>query len=84
MNLIACRDPKLLIHYVSYIVDAILKGNSTLCRLLYQLCETDIECIYPLTKHLIKALKILNTSDATHILQILYLISLNHVQVSWY
>ena len=82
LNLIACRDPKLLTHYVHYIVDTILKGNSNLCRLLYQICETDVECIYPLTKHLVKALKIIeNTNDAVYILQIMYLISLNHVQV---
>lgn len=81
LNLIACRDPKLLTRYVNYIVESILKGNSNLCRLLFQLCETDIECIYPLTKHLVKSLKILNSNDTVHILQIMYLISLNHVQV---
>lgn len=82
LNLIACRDPRLLINYVDYMVDAILKGNNNLCRLLYQLCETDIECIYPLTKHLIRALKIIDSNQVMHLLQIMHLISLNHVHVS--
>lgn len=84
LNLIACRDPSLLLEYVNYIVDILLRGknSSSLSRILLQLCEIDIECIYPLTKHLIKAIKIVDYNDLIHLLKIMYLISLSHVQVS--
>ena len=67
--------------YVSYIVEAVMRGNSQLGRLLYQLAEIDIECIYPLTKHLIKAIKMADRADLCHIFKIMYLVSLSHVQV---
>jgi hypothetical protein len=82
LNLIACRDPNILSEHVSYIVDAILKGQYNLCRLLYQICEANIECIYSLTKHLVKAIKIIGKNEEiAYLLKIMYLISLNHVQV---
>lgn len=82
LNLVACRSPELLIDYVYYIVNAIFKGNSCLSRLLFQLTETNIECIYPLTKHLVKTLKTIESpEDLITILKIMYMISLSHVQV---
>ena len=82
LNLVACRSPELLVDYIYYIVNAIFKGNTCLSRLLFQICEAQIECIYPLTKHLIKTLKTSEPSeDLINILKIMYMISLNHVQV---
>lgn len=83
LNLVACRSPELLIDYVYYIVNAIFKGNTCLSRLLFQLTETNIECIYPLTKHLVKSLKTIDSpEDLITILKIMYMISLSHVQLT--
>ena len=83
LNLVACRMPEYLVDYVYYIVSALLKGHHCLSHLLYQICESNIECIYPLTRHLIKSLKFIkSTKDLIYILQIMYLVSLNHVQVN--
>jgi len=85
LNLVACRSPELLVDYVYYIVNAIFKGNSCLSRLLFQLTETNIECIYPLTKHLVKSLKTIDSpEDLITVLKIMYMISLSHVQVSFW
>lgn len=84
LNLVACRSPELLNDYVYYIVNAMLKGSLPgLAHLLYQICESSIEGIYPLIKHLIKGLRMLESSnDLLNVLQIMYLVSLNHVQVA--
>ena len=82
LNLVACRSSEILVDYVYYILNAILKGHTSLTQLLYQICESQPECIYPLVKHLIKALKLIDlTSDLVYILQIMNLVSLNHVHV---
>jgi hypothetical protein len=83
LNLIACRSSELLTDYVYYILNAIVKGHTSLTQLLYQVCESHPECIYPLVKHLVKALRVIEpSSDLAYILQIMYLVSLNHVHVS--
>lgn len=82
LNLIACRSPELLIDYVYYLVSGMLKGYQGLASLLYQICENQIECIYPLVKHLIKGLKLIESvNDFNYVLQVMYLVSLSHVQV---
>jgi hypothetical protein len=83
LNLIAFHTPELLVEYIYYIISAILKGNSCLTRLLYQLCEAKIECVYPLMKLVIKCLKVIEVpNDLIYIFQIMYLISLSHVKVT--
>ncbi len=82
LNLIACRSSELLTDYVYYILNAIVKGHMSLTQLLYQVCESHPECIYPLVKHLVKALRVIEpSSDLAYILQIMYLVSLNHAHV---
>jgi hypothetical protein len=82
LNLISSKETITLSENIEFVVDAILKGQYNLCRLLYQICECNIECIYPLTKHLIKMMQIVdNKCDTQYLLKIIYLISLNHVQV---
>lgn len=82
LNLIAIRFPELLIKYTYYIFNAVLKGHTCLTHLLYQICEAKIECIYPLIRYLIQSLTIIeNKNDLSYVFQIIYLISLNHVQL---
>ncbi|CAF0821844.1 unnamed protein product, partial [Brachionus calyciflorus] len=85
LSLIACRSPDLLVDHVYCIVSAMLKaGNNQfgLAHLLFQISEANIECIYPLVKHLIKSFKVLASSnDLVNIFQIMYLVSLSHVQL---
>ncbi len=84
LNLVACRAPEILVDYVYYILNAVQKGHTSLTHLLFQICEYNIECIYPLTRNLIKILKIIQSvPDLINVLQIMYLISLNHVQVKY-
>lgn len=87
LNLIACRSPDLLVDYVYYLASALLKGYAGLGALLYQIAESShhIECIYPLVKHFVRAFKLIADSSPTdfaHVMQIIYLVSLSHVQVS--
>ena len=83
LNLVASRSPDVLIDHVYHFVNAIYRGNSCLSRLLFHLCEANVECIYPITKHLIKCLKTIDSvDDLIHILKIMYIVSLHHVQVS--
>ena len=85
LSLIACRSPDLLVDHVYYIVSAMLKAGNCqfgLAHLLFQISESHVECIYPLVKHLVKSLKVLGSSnDLINIFQIMYLVSINHVQV---
>jgi hypothetical protein len=82
LNLVASRSPDLLIDHVYHIVNAIYRGNSCLSKLLFHLCEANVECIYPIMKHLVKCLKTIDSSDdLIHILKTMYIISLHHVQV---
>ncbi len=93
LNLIACRSSELLTDYVYYILNAILKGHTILTQLLFQICESQPECIYPLVKHLVRAIKIMSgettsssssSQDLNYLFQIMYLVSLNHVHVRIY
>ena len=85
LSLIACRSSDLLINHVYFIVSGMLKAGTNqfgLAHLLFQMSEAHIECIYPLVKHLVKSLKMLSSSnDLLNIFQIMYLVSINHVQV---
>jgi protein melted len=82
LNLVASRSPDLLIDHVFHITNAIYRGNTCLSRLLFHLCESNVECIYPITKHLIKCLKTIDSNeDLINVLKIMYIISLHHVQI---
>ena len=83
LNLIAARFPELLVDYVSHLANAILGGHTCLCHLLFQICEYNIECVYPLTRVLVTMPRNVDlNNDTIYIFQIVYLISLNHIQVS--
>ena len=82
LNLIACRSPELLVDYVYYLASGMLKGYAGLGGLLFQIAESHIDCIYPLVKHFVRALKLIESvPDFNYVLQIIYLVSLSHVQV---
>lgn len=82
LSLVACRSPDLLVDYVYYLASGVLKGYAGLASLLYQIAESHIESMYPLVKHLMRGLKLIDSvADFNYVLQIMYLVSLSHVQV---
>jgi hypothetical protein len=82
LSLIANRMPELLVDYVYYIVNAIKMGHTSLTYLLFQISEINIDCMYPFVRLIIKMLdKIDSAKDFGYLLQVMYLISLNHIQV---
>lgn len=82
LNLVACRSPELLVDYVYYLASGMLKGYAGLAGLLYQIAESHVECIYPLVKHFVRGLKLIESvNDFNYVMQIMYLVSLSHVQV---
>lgn len=84
LNLVACRSPELLVDYVYYLASGMLKGYPGLAGLLYQIAESHVECIYPLVKHFVRGLKLIESvNDFNYVMQIMYLVSLSHVQV-WF
>jgi hypothetical protein len=84
LNLVASITPELLVQYIYQILNSILKGKHCLSRLVYQIGESNIKSMFPLMKYLIKILNTVKSSnDLMYILKTIYLISLNHTQVSF-